>query len=157
MSYVIFPLLFILAFAGMELVAWGTHKFVMHGFLWSLHKSHHQKTKGFFEWNDLFFLFFGLIGAGLIITGIADFDGKLFVGAGITAYGLVYISVHDIFIHRRLKLFRNVNWAYLEALRKAHKAHHQKTEKEGAVSFGLLLVPYKFVREVQDRRSGNVR
>ena len=31
-------------FIFMEGVAWFTHKYVMHGFLWSWHKSHHKKT-----------------------------------------------------------------------------------------------------------------
>ena len=43
----------------MEFVAWATHKYVMHGFLWSLHSDHHKKDHyGFLERNDAFFLIF---------------------------------------------------------------------------------------------------
>ena len=28
-------------FLFMEFVAWAVHKYIMHGFLWSLHKDHH--------------------------------------------------------------------------------------------------------------------
>jgi beta-carotene 3-hydroxylase len=38
----IFPLLLIFgAFIFMEFMAWFTHKYIMHGFLWVLHKNHH--------------------------------------------------------------------------------------------------------------------
>jgi beta-carotene 3-hydroxylase len=37
-----------LTFLAMEFMAWFTHKFVMHGFLWYLHKDHHQVEPGFF-------------------------------------------------------------------------------------------------------------
>ncbi len=48
-------LIVLATFIIMELVAWLAHKFVMHGFLWYLHKDHHQKEPGFFEKNDAFF------------------------------------------------------------------------------------------------------
>ena len=49
------------AFLAMEGVAWFTHKYIMHGILWHLHEDHHNKqSKGFFEHNDYFFLFFAL-------------------------------------------------------------------------------------------------
>src|SRR5690348_11368376 len=51
------------AFFSMEGVAWFTHKYVMHGMLWALHKDHHKKeSDGFFEHNDFFFLVFALPG-----------------------------------------------------------------------------------------------
>ena len=28
-------------FSFMEFVAWAVHKYIMHGFLWSIHKDHH--------------------------------------------------------------------------------------------------------------------
>jgi beta-carotene 3-hydroxylase len=49
------------AFVAMEAVAWFTHKYIMHGLLWKLHKDHHKKDSyGFFERNDFFFLIFAL-------------------------------------------------------------------------------------------------
>ena len=33
----------LLTFVFMEFVAWFSHKYIMHGFLWSLHKDHHIK------------------------------------------------------------------------------------------------------------------
>lgn len=46
-----------LGFAAMELSGWFIHKYVMHGPLWMIHKTHHQHSKSFFEWNDLFSLY----------------------------------------------------------------------------------------------------
>jgi beta-carotene 3-hydroxylase len=42
----------------MEGVAYVTHKYAMHGFLWSLHGSHHVPRKGLFKLNDLFAFYF---------------------------------------------------------------------------------------------------
>ena len=51
-------LIFFLTFFMMEFMAWFTHKYVMHGFLWKLHADHHNKDHdSWFERND-FFLFF---------------------------------------------------------------------------------------------------
>ena len=43
--------LFFAALAGMELVAYLTHRFLMHGPLWFLHESHHRPREGWFEWK----------------------------------------------------------------------------------------------------------
>jgi beta-carotene 3-hydroxylase len=51
----------------MEGVAWFLHKYVMHGFGWYLHEDHHRASKGKFEKNDLFGLFFSLLSFILIL------------------------------------------------------------------------------------------
>ena len=44
------------AFTGMEGVAWLTHKYVMHGIFWPLHRDHHLKDHyGFFGTQRFFF------------------------------------------------------------------------------------------------------
>ncbi|MEJ2025492.1 MAG: beta-carotene hydroxylase, partial [Deltaproteobacteria bacterium] len=84
------------AFVGMEAVAWFTHKYVMHGLLWTLHRDHHQPHQGWFERNDFFFLLFGVPGFILMMTGMnSDFDFKFYLGMGIALYGLAYFLVHD--------------------------------------------------------------
>lgn len=133
----------ILAFFGtylaMEGVAWLTHKFVMHGFLWSLHKSHHEPRHGIFEKNDWFFAFYATIAMILIYFGYENFDYRFWMGVGVTAYGLTYFILHDIFIHRRAKFLDRLDNKYFRAMRKAHKAHHKKMTKEEGEEFGLLL------------------
>ncbi len=48
------------AFVLMEGVAWFTHKYVMHGFLWSIHRDHHQHREGFLSEMISFSLFLQL-------------------------------------------------------------------------------------------------
>ena len=134
------------AFLLMEGVAWFTHKFIMHGLLWSLHKDHHKKeSKGFLEHNDFFFLIFAIPGILALYFGREeDYNFLFWIGLGITLYGLAYFLVHDIFIHQRFKLFRNTDSAYLKAIRRAHKRHHKHLSKEDGESFGMLWVPLKY-------------
>ena len=43
-----------------EVVAWFTHKYIMHGVLWRWHKSHHTVHNHVLERNDLFALGFSV-------------------------------------------------------------------------------------------------
>ena len=139
------PILLILTFFGMEFMAWATHKFIMHGFLWSLHADHHKKDHdSWFERNDAFFIFYAVVSMTFFFlwqNGILEIG--LAIGLGIFAYGLTYFLVHDIFIHQRFKLFRNANNKYARALRRAHKMHHKHLGKDQGECFGMLLFPFK--------------
>ena len=141
-------LIVLAAFISMEFVAWSTHKYVMHGLLWRLHKDHHKKeSAGFFENNDFFFLIFAIPGmAGLLFGMLNDYNFLFWIGLGITIYGAAYFLVHDILIHQRFKLFRDTNSAYLKAVRRAHKMHHKHLGKEEGECFGMLWVPIKYFR-----------
>jgi beta-carotene 3-hydroxylase len=150
MTTLIFATITISTFLFMEFVAWFTHKYVMHGFLWILHQDHHTGRTGTFERNDSFFLIFAIPGASLSILGaMAGYDYKFFIGLGITLYGMAYFFVHDIFIHQRLKWFRDANNPYFKALRRAHKMHHKHINKEHGECFGMLIVPFKYYREAK--------
>lgn len=146
-------LIVIAAFAGMEVVAWFTHKYIMHGLLWRLHKDHHKKeSKGFFEDNDFFFLIFAIPGIVFLLLGMrSDYNAFFWIGLGITLYGLAYFLVHDIFIHQRFRLFRRTDNAYFRAIRRAHKVHHKHLGKEEGECFGMLWVPRKFFRKENDK------
>lgn len=141
-------LIVLVAFISMEAVAWFTHKYIMHGLLWSLHKDHHKKeSSGFFEHNDFFFLIFALPGiAGLFIGMQEDYNWLFWAGLGITIYGAAYFLVHDIFIHQRFKIFRNSDNRYFKAIRRAHKMHHKHIDKKEGECFGMLWVPFKYFR-----------
>ena len=147
MEIIMINILYVIgAFLLMEGVAWFTHKFIMHGLLWSLHKDHHRKeSKGFLEHNDFFFLIFAIPGILALYFGREqDYNFLFWIGLGITLYGLAYFLVHDIFIHQRFKMFRNTDSAYLKAIRRAHKRHHKHLSKEEGESFGMLWVPLKY-------------
>src|SRR6186713_2153647 len=131
------------AFTGMEGVAWLTHKYIMHGRLWTLHRDHHKKeTSGFFEHNDFFFLIFALPGIITLFFGMrAHYNFLFYIGLGISCYGMAYFVVHDIFIHQRFRLLRRTDNAYFRAIRRAHKVHHKHIDKEDGECFGMLWVP----------------
>jgi beta-carotene 3-hydroxylase len=142
-------LIVLASFLCMEGVAWFTHKFIMHGLLWVLHKDHHKKeSPGFFEHNDFFFLIFALPGiAGLFFGMRQDFNFLFWIGLGITFYGFAYFLVHDIFIHQRFHWLRNADNTYFKAIRRAHKMHHKHIGKEEGECFGMLWVPFKYFRK----------
>jgi len=142
-------LIIFLTFWGMEFMAWLTHKYVMHGFLWNLHFDHHTPNKNvFFEKNDAFFLIYAIPSWLCIMFG-SMFEAWtiMYIGFGILAYGIAYFLVHEVFIHQRFKWFRNSNNVYLRAIRRAHKVHHKHRNKEQGECFGMLIVPWKFLKQ----------
>ncbi|PIQ50040.1 MAG: fatty acid hydroxylase [Cytophagales bacterium CG12_big_fil_rev_8_21_14_0_65_40_12] len=137
----------LIGFVLMETFSWWIHKYVMHGVLWKIHKTHHQHTKGYFELNDLFTLLFGGIAVTLILLGASALDYRFWMGCGISLYGLLYFFLHDVLIHKRLNLLGRPKTKYLRAITKAHRDHHKTNEKDDAVSFGLFIVPKKYFSE----------
>lgn len=136
------------AFVGMECVAWFTHKYVMHGFMWTWHHSHHRPRKGRFERNDLFGLVFAIPSFLLIASGYEHgYDWRFYAGLGMAAYGLAYFLVHDVFVHRRLRWLKKTNVPYFSAMRRTHHLHHEVHTKEGAQAFGFLFVRRKFFKQ----------
>ncbi|NND95498.1 MAG: beta-carotene hydroxylase [Flavobacteriales bacterium] len=144
-------------FIAMEGVTWFTHKYIMHGFLWVLHKDHHDHRlhDSWWERNDAFFIIFAIPSMILFFLGTGYGVPYCWqIGAGITLYGMAYFFVHDIFIHQRLKYFRNSENFYFRALRRAHKMHHKHIGKGDGECFGMLLVPLKyFKRELESKSS----
>ena len=152
--WILYLLTTIATFFLMEGVAWFSHKYIMHGFLWSLHHDHHQRDDaGFFEKNDYFFLIFGIPGISLITWGTFHGFGYTFwIGAGISFYGFAYFFVHDIFIHQRFKVLRTSNSLYLRAIRRAHKMHHKHLGKNEGECFWMLWVPFKYFKDELKKR-----
>ena len=148
MNTFIWIITIIITFFTMEFVAWFSYKYIMHGFLWFLHKDHHKKDhKSWFERNDLFFLqFAGISAIFVILWGEFNFWFGLPIAIGIFLYGIAYFIVHDIFIHQRFKIFRNINNRYARGIRRGHKMHHKHIGKEEGECFGMLLVPRKYFK-----------
>jgi beta-carotene 3-hydroxylase len=141
MGVVTFILLCLGALLAMEGVAWLTHRYLMHGPLWFLHRSHHVPHQGWFEWNDVFGLFFAVPSILFIHYGVRDGSWMLPVGLGMTAYGVIYFLFHDVVVHRRVRLRRVPQWPYLRRIIKAHLVHHKTHGRDGARSFGFLYAP----------------
>ncbi len=143
-----YTLITLAAYVGMEFMAWFTHKYLMHGWLWNWHEDHHRpkhQKEGFFEKNDRFFLVFAIPSAFCYMYGsMSTHFWVLFIGVGISLYGLTYFLIHDVYIHQRFSWFRQLDSPFSRAILRAHGAHHAKTGKEDGESFGLLVVHPKF-------------
>src|SRR5882724_3636224 len=155
MTAIFYILILLGTFIVMETVTWCTHRFVMHGFLWYLHKDHHQPEPGFFEKNDTFFFIFAAPSILLIWLGTFRHVWWLqAIGFGIMAYGFAYFLLHDVIIHQRLKWFARSNNNYVRAIRWAHKMHHKHLDKQEGESFGMLYVANKYWEKIQtDKKS----
>ena len=124
----------------MEGVAWVVHRFVMHGSLWVIHRSHHRVRRGVFELNDLFGVTFAALAIVLFFAAPALGQPALWwFAAGMTAYGLLYAFVHDGVVHRRWPVAPRAERGYLGRLAQAHRLHHATRQRDGAVSFGFLI------------------
>lgn len=135
-----------ITFFFMEGVAWFTHKYVMHGFLWCWHESHHKKHDHFFEKNDYFAIVFSVPSMTTIMLGVEVPWLWILkpIGFGILAYGVFYVVFHDIIVHRRIKIKFIARNKYLRRMIRAHQIHHRFTEKYGAEAFGFLYAPKKY-------------
>src|SRR5690606_22589103 len=148
---------------AMEWVAWGSHKYIMHGFGWAWHRDHHEPHNKRFVKNDLF----GVVGAALSISmfalgspmimgGNAWWPGT-WIGLGVLIYGIIYTLVHDGLVHQRW--FRYVpKRGYLKRLVQAHKLHHATESREGGVSFGFVFArdPAKLKAELRRQREAGI-
>ena len=141
-------LIVLVTFVLMEGATWVIHKYIMHGFLWSLHRDHHDHSNG----GDLeryawFFVIFAIPTVILLYFGVRNgFSAVFYIGLGIFLYGMSYFFVHDIFIHQRVKIFRHTQNPYFLAIRRAHKQHHKHIDKHVGECFGFLWVPVKYFK-----------
>lgn len=142
-----------------EFIAWFSHKYIMHGVLWTWHKSHHTVHQDTFERNDLFAVVFSIPSISLIYYASAvSYNPYLIaVGIGIFCYGLFYLVFHDIIVHQRIKWRPEKRSKYLQRMIHAHYVHHSKHTKEGCEAFGFLYAPPKYEPKVfamkKDRQS----
>lgn len=144
-----FMLIALVTFVAMEFVSYLAHRFIYHGPGWFLHRSHHTPRKGLFEWNDVFPLIFAAIAIYLMMTAIADPNGAdlLAVSIGVTAYGAIYIVIHDLYVHRRMKSLTFKNPLMMK-IKKAHMVHHTY----GGEPYGLLFFVHpRHLKETEDQ------
>lgn len=147
-------LVVLLTFILMEGLTWLIHKYVMHGFLWVLHRDHHDHSnEGPLERNDWFFVIFAIPAIVMIYFGAkAGFNHWYYIGMGVTLYGMAYFFVHDIFIHQRFHFLSTTTNPYFLAIRRAHKQHHKHLGKEEGECFGFLWVPVKYYKLYFDKK-----
>ncbi len=143
---VICSLITIGTFLFWEFVAWFTHKYVMHGFLWVWHKSHHTIHDHALEKNDWFAVVFSVPSIALFYyySQVNYSPYGLSVGLGILCYGVFYLAFHDIIVHQRIKWRPEKRSRYLQRMINAHYVHHSKHTKEDCEAFGFLIAPRKY-------------
>jgi beta-carotene 3-hydroxylase len=150
-----------LAFLAMEPVTYLAHRFAMHGPGRRFHRSHHRRwpakapDDGFFEGNDVFPAVFAGVTMLALFAGfnVGGLRWLVPVCVGVTAYGLAYALVHDVYVHQRVRLRRSV--PLLDRLAEAHALHHRFRGEP----YGMLapVVPGSVRRRaaVAEERSGD--
>jgi beta-carotene 3-hydroxylase len=135
-TILIFTGTFVATFVAMELFSYVVHRYVYHRVAWFIHESHHTPRTGAFEWNDIFPALFASITAPFVMyaVGVSGSPVLSAVSLGVTAYGLVYFVVHDLYVHRRVKRLR-FRVPFLRTLKQAHALHH----RFGGEPYGLLF------------------
>ena len=141
MSFLLNSLIVLITVVLMEGVSWVSHKYLMNGWGWGWHRSHHEPRQGWFEKNDLYALVFASLAIVLIALGTAGRWPLQWIGAGMTLYGFLYFLAHDGLVHRRWPLRYVPRRGYLKRLYQAHRMHHAVEGREGCVSFGFLYAP----------------
>ena len=147
MNIIFYFLIAVLTFLLMECLMWLIHKYIMHGFLWIWHRSHHSLQRHRFEPNDIFTLGLLLTALGTIIFSFEfDFNALMVrsIGIGILFYSLAYFLFHDIILHRRIRINYIPKSRYMKRLINAHFIHHSKHTKNGCESFGFLFACKKY-------------
>jgi beta-carotene 3-hydroxylase len=143
MGWPVLLLIFLLTVMLMEGFAYVMHRWVMHGPGWVLHRSHHRPRTGRWEANDLYFVIFAGPSILLLLGGVHWGWGGWAVatGAGIAAYGAIYLGFHDIIVHQRIAHRYVPRSTYMKRIVQAHRLHHVVETREGNVSFGFLVAP----------------
>jgi len=137
-----FALVVIAVFFLMEVTAWASHRWIMHGWGWGWHQSHHEPRTSLFEKNDLYAVVGSVVGFGLFLTAWLTHSWLLYaIASGVTLYGVVYEIFHDGLVHQRWPFTWVPRSGYLRRLIQAHRLHHAVMTRGDAVSFGFLIPP----------------
>jgi beta-carotene 3-hydroxylase len=142
---------------AMEFVAQFVHKHIMHGWGWAWHQSHHVPHQNSLERNDLYAVVFAVPSILLIYLGTSYEHPVMWVGVGMTIYGILYFCVHDGLVHKRWPFRTAPKGKYLIRLVQAHRLHHAVHTREGCVSFGFLFAPSpkKLKEELKEIHGGS--
>ena len=155
-------LLVTVGFLGMEAVTYVVHRYVMHGALERLHRSHHRNAAAEFarkspEPNDAFPLAFSVV----VIVGLAvgfnvdGFTWLLPLLVGVTSYGIVYTVIHDGIIHGRIGWMKRLHLSWAVSLDTAHREHHRSNGEPYGMLFPWITLRSD-ARRTQTLRNGSL-
>jgi beta-carotene 3-hydroxylase len=120
----------------MEAVSYATHRWLMHGRGMPWHRSHHPPSDHGLEKNDLFPASFAA--GAVVVFAVAAAKPRLaplrWIAAGVTAYGVSYATVHELYVHRRVDV-PLPRWRYFRWLEDSHRIHHLYAGEP----YGMLL------------------
>lgn len=137
----------------MEPVAALVHRLLMHRRAWGWHRSHHHPAGKGLERNDAFPMVFALVTIAAMTVGsrVDRLAPLLWAGAGVTAYGIAYVVVHDLYVHQRLGPLAGRHSRYVRWVARGHGHHHL----DGLAPFGFLLpvVPRQRRSAVESERA----
>jgi beta-carotene 3-hydroxylase len=142
----------------MDLWAAFLHRFAWHGPLWGIHRTHHARRPGRFERNDALSGLHAPIAIVLIVAGSRmgpglGHDAALGIGAGMTAFGALYLVIHDGLVHARLPVRFLMRLAALRAVVAAHREHHRR----GRAPYGILFGPWELAISRRRARAASTR
>ena len=118
-----------------EIISYIVHRFLFHGPLGEIHKTHHLPQKNVFEKNDLFLLFFTSLSV-ILVHFVKSW------GTGMALYGLCYFLLHDMFTHNRFYRL-HLNNKILKSIKQAHHLYHLSVKRQGQEPCGFLLFDFK--------------
>ncbi len=133
------------------------HGAVWHGWMWSIHRTHHPsegRPQQGLEANDGFSLAHAVGAIVAFVVGWSYLEGIALgvvvgVAAGFTLYGTAYFVIHDGLAHGRLPVKFLDRFRALRRIRAAHDVHH----KTGGPPFGLFAGPAELKRADRRRRA----
>ena len=110
----------------MEILSRFLHKYVFHGSLWFIHKTHHNQTvHSILQLNDIFNFIFALTSIILINIGWNTSSLAHFIlDLGITIYGFIYFVIHDGLIRQQHPFSYKPPNRYLKQVQRAHQHHY---------------------------------
>jgi beta-carotene 3-hydroxylase len=143
-----------LAFAATEPLAAMAHRRVMHGRGWGWHRSHHARPRPGFEANDGYPGVLAAATFAVMLVGqlLPPLRPLLWVGAGLTAYGVAYLVVHDLLVHQRLGRLPLAGSRYVRWVAQAHARHHE----DGGPPYGFLVPVVPRNRRAKPSRDAGV-
>ena len=141
LSYLLYLFIILTSIFFMEIIAILSHKYIMHGPGWRFHKSHHEnKDKHRLELNDYYFIIFSLPSIFCLVFGVLRWNPILIsLGVGILCYGLIYIILHDLMVHKRFGITIKSSNSYLAKVKRSHLKHHASRKRDGATNFGFII------------------
>ncbi len=133
------------------------HGRLWHALLWSVHRSHHERSSDArrLEANDALSGIHAPIAIALIFVGCQGTPGVLReiafgVGVGMSVFGVGYFVVHDGLVHERLPVPVLLRFRYFRAVARAHRVHHGAA---GGAPYGFFFGRWELARAVGLTRS----